>query len=133
MKNWPFFRKFWVFWGFFELCTGLIFVGYPALIMEYLYPHCIFLGIGLSVIQIGWMHVGLGFWTAYFLLRPESNRFSLATLGLIWSMSIFKDLWSVWSLVSWREGWGGIWHLIHIGLCISIWIQIKSMSLKRTL
>ena len=130
MKNWPFFRKFWFFWGIFELCTGLVFVGYPALVVEYLYPHYAFLGVGLSIIQIGWIHVGVGFWNTYLLCNPKIQSTTLASLGLIWSVSIFKELWSLWWIVSWHTGWGGIWHIIHIILCIGIWIQIKGYHIS---
>ena len=130
MKNEPIFRKFWFFCGFFELCIGLIFVGYPALVMEYLYPHYTLLGVELSLIQIGWMHVGLGFWNTYLLYQFTHLPSVLASLSLIWSISLFKDLWSIWWLISWQVGWGGVWHLIHIGLCAGLWIQLKRSSVK---
>jgi hypothetical protein len=125
IKNDLFLKKTWFFLSLFKICIGLLFVNYPALIQEYLYPHCVLLGGEIGLIQMGWIHISIGFWSGTLLYVFPASLPYLLSLGLLWSLTLFKDLWSLWSLVSWQNGWGWLWHLVHVGICLGVWIQIQ--------
>ena len=126
MKKPTFFSFFWrktaLFLSVLEICLGLIMAHYPALAQEYLYPRSVLLGGEIGLIQMGWIHVGIGFWSGWCLYEyshDESNL--LFTLRSIWSVLLFKDLWSLLYLVSWQHGWGSMWHGLHLGVCLLMW------------
>ena len=111
--------------SFFELIIGLLFVYLPGLTQEYLYPHCAHVSSELALIQMGWIYVGMGFWSISLLynsISSEADCFPFTSLSLIWSLPLFKEIWSICYLVSWQFGWGGFFHSLQIALIIGICI-----------
>ena len=120
-KNWTLFIICGVLWSFLELMIGLLFVYFPGLAQEYLYPHYAHISGELALIQMGWIYVGVGFGSVSLLYKSKPSMSTLASLRLVWSLPLFKEIWSIWHLVSWDSGWGSVWHSLQLASVAFIW------------
>ena len=139
MKNDIIFKFFGFFLSGVECLTGLIFVSYPALIQEHLYPQSVLAGGEIGLIQMGWIHVGIGFWSGWGMVwlrlhNGKSIRHVQSTLSILplWSIGVFKDLWSLLYLVK-IDHWGGLWHGLHllfagVGIFYLYWLGNKGQK-----
>jgi hypothetical protein len=106
-----------------DILTGLLWLGAPALIYEWLYPELSGRAALIWVEQGGWLLLARGGYTA--LCSSELTRW-----GALWWVSAPMHAWSLSALAHLGTG-GRWWHLTQLTLTLLItWVAIAQRPLS---